>query len=197
MKRIVRKFACSLLVISPCLYAQDNFLHASGDQFYLGADVVVGGSTKLKARGHTFDDSANVGVSLVGGYEFNTHNVVKPSLELEYRHYGRASIYDLDVDGQGLFVNAKAKLFVEYNFGNVYLAPMVGIGVVNFDLKYRTDNTVYSGSETESTFQAGAEIGTRLNKNIDLSAGYRWAYADIDWLDVTLDGFYLGIRYAF
>ncbi|ROV58758.1 porin family protein [Vibrio ponticus] len=195
MKRIVHKFACSLLVISPCLYAQDNFLHASGDQFYLGADVVVGGSTKLKALDHTFDDSANVGVSLVGGYEFNTHNVVKPSLELEYRHYGQSSIQSIDVDGQGFFVNAKAKLFVEYDFGNVYLAPMVGIGVVDFDIQNSTTKADYSG--TESTFQAGAEIGTRLNKNIDLSAGYRWAYADIDSVDVTLDGFYLGIRYAF
>jgi len=112
-----------------------------------------------------------------------TNDQVTQSKNQEYRNFGNTSYSTLSVDANAFFVNAKAKLFVLYDFGNVYLAPMIGVGIVNLDVKESSLNM--SESESESAFQAGIEIGTRLANNIDLNLGYKAAYTEIDAVDIT------------
>ncbi len=97
--------------------------------------------------------------NVLAGYEFNTHSLVKTSVEVEHRTFGEVdNTGTLKVDGDALFVNAKAKLFVLYDFGNLYLAPMVGLGEVTID---GSGNGV-SFSESQTGYQVGLEFGTRL-----------------------------------
>ncbi|ANU39102.1 outer membrane beta-barrel protein [Vibrio scophthalmi] len=196
----MRKLPLALAVLAslsaPLSYAQTNDqVTQSKNQFYAGVDLEFAGSAKASLGNAKIEDNSDIGFSVVGGYEFSAHKQVKPSLELEYRNFGNTSYSTLSVDANAFFVNAKAKLFVLYDFGNVYLAPMIGVGIVNLDVKESSLNM--SESESESAFQAGIEIGTRLANNIDLNLGYKAAYTEIDAVDITLDGFYIGARYAF
>lgn len=196
----MRKLPLALAVLASLsasfCYAQTNEqVTQSKNQFYAGIDIEFAGSTKASVGDITIEDNSDIGFSFVGGYEFNPHKQVKPSVELEYRSFGDTSYSTLSVDANAVFINAKAKLFVLYDFGNVYLAPLIGVGIVNLDVKESSLNI--SSSESESAFQAGIEIGTRLANNIDLNLGYKAAYTEIDDVDVTLDGFYIGARYGF
>ncbi len=195
----IRPFALVLLTscIATTAIAQpiSDIVTKSTNQFYAGFDLEAGGSAKADVLGTTIEDNSDIGFSLIGGYEFATHEVVKPSLELEYRKFGGTDYHTLSVDAQAFMVNAKAKLFVLYDFGNIYLAPMFGVGVVDLDVKESL--TGLNSSDTETAIQAGLEIGTRINEKMDLNFGYKAAFTEVENIDVTLDGFYLGFRYFF
>ena len=179
-------------------YVQANeHVTQSESQFYAGADIEFAGRTRVSQGGASIKDTSDIGFSFYAGYEFDVdfNNLVKPSLELQYRSFGDASFSTVSMDSYGVFLNGKAKLFVLRDYGNIYFAPMFGIGHVSLDVK--DSSTKQSASESEVGYQFGMEIGTRLENNIDLNAGYRTALVDIDNIDYRLDGFYLGISYAF
>ena len=192
-----------LLLVFASLSASIGYVQAnehvtqSESQFYVGADLDFAGTAKMSDEDASLKDTSDIGFSIVTGYEFNVdfNDLVKPSLELEYRNFGDASFSTLSMDSYGVFVNAKAKLFVLRDYGNIYFAPMVGIGHVSIDMKESISKL--SASESDIGLQAGLEIGTRLKNNIDLNVGYRAAFIDIDSVDFRLDGFYVGARYAF
>ena len=198
MNKINGLIVTASLLLSTFSYAKTSeYIEQSGNQFYVGADLSMANEVKMKVDGgfsHT--ESSDLGYNLVLGYEFNTHQVVKTSIEAEYRKFGDVDLDDTSSvtgDADAFFINAKAKLFVSYAFGNIYFAPMIGVGRVNVDIKGAGINH----SENDSVFQVGGEFGTRLPQGFDLNLGYRAAFSDIDEADVTLSGVYAGIRYYF
>ncbi|RJX68895.1 porin family protein [Vibrio sinensis] len=199
MKNVVGLIAGSLILFSTSAIAKpDDFVTKTGDKFYIGADITAANSVDITIHGASADETADLGFNLLAGYEFNTHPLVKTSVEAEYRNFGEAdSTGVLKVDGNALFVNAKAKLFVQYDFGNLYLAPMVGVGQISIDGS--TSNTSFS--ETELAYQAGVELGTRLRQGVDLHLGYRATFTTVNYggsdIDVDLSGAYIGARYFF
>ncbi|MDD9200877.1 porin family protein, partial [Aliivibrio sp. S2MY1] len=86
----------------------------------------VANNIELKVGSLSAEEQTDLGYNLVAGYEFDTHRVVKTSIEAEYRTFGGIdNTGSLSSDGDAFFINAKAKLFVLYDFGNIYFAPMV------------------------------------------------------------------------
>ncbi|AIL71688.1 hypothetical protein VV93_v1c26120 [Vibrio vulnificus] len=199
MKISIGLMFSGLFLCSPCSYAKEGeFVKSSGDQVYLGADVVVANQVDVSFDGDSVDESADMGFNVLVGYEFNTHPLVKTSVEAEYRQFGDVNnTGEYTVDGDAFFLNLKTKLFVLYDFGNLYLAPMVGVGKVSMDV---VGNGV-SLSESHTGYQAGVEVGTCLSQGVDLHAGYTAAYTSIpqggDDINIKLSGAYIGIRYAF
>lgn len=204
MNKLGSLFVGILAVMSTdSLAATSDFVKKSGDQFYVGGDIAAANRVDIDIDNLSGDEATDIGFNLIGGYEFNTHPFVKPSLEVEYRTFGDVeNTGRVKVDGDAFFINFKTKLFVQYDFGNLYLAPLVGIGQLAIDGK----GNGISLSEKETSYQAGLEFGTRLKQGIDLHIGYRTTLTelnkfdslgnDID-IDISFSGAYVGARYYF
>lgn len=195
MKNITRLSVSGLLLLSATSLAQtEGGVKNSGDQFYLGADLTFANNVNVSEGGDSADQTSDVGFNFAAGYEFNTHTLVKTGVEAEYRFFGDADFSDVsNVDGDAFFINLKPKLFVLYDFGNLYFAPMVGVGHISIDGK--TNNQRFS--ENKAGYQAGVEFGTRLKQNIDFHLGYRATFVSLDDTDFNLSGAYAGARYFF
>lgn len=94
--------------------------------FYAGVDIGFYNETELEYSGSAIEDSSDLSdfsYNLVGGYEFNTHDVVKLGLEAEYRKIGKVSYNDLmDIEGQAFFVNIKPKFIVQGDVLDLYVS---------------------------------------------------------------------------
>ncbi|MDN3681799.1 outer membrane beta-barrel protein [Vibrio tapetis subsp. quintayensis] len=196
MPKIKGLIAASLILSSASSYANVNdHVQKSDNQFYIGADLSMANQVELEVGTASAKESSDLGYNLVAGYEFDTHQVVKTSIEAEYRTFGEIdNTGSFSSDGDAFFINAKTKLFVLYDFGNIYLAPMAGVGKININVK---DSANQNHSKKETGYQLGVEIGTRLSQGLDLNLGYRAAFTKIEDINVTLTGFYLGARYFF
>ncbi|OCH19271.1 outer membrane beta-barrel protein [Aliivibrio sp. 1S128] len=196
MGKLKGLIAASLILTSASSYANVNeHVQKSNNQFYIGADLSMANNVELEIGNASAEESSDLGYNLVAGYEFDTHRVVKTSIEAEYRTFGEIdNTGSLSSDGDAFFINAKAKLFVLYDFGNIYFAPMVGVGQIDINVK---DSANQNYSKKEMGYQLGAEIGTRLPYGLDLNLGYRAAFTEIEEANLTLTGFYLGARYFF
>lgn len=196
MSKLKGLIATSLMLLSAPSFANVNeHVKESGNQFYIGADFSMANNVELEIGSGSVEESSDLGYNLVAGYEFDTHRLVKTSIEAEYRTFGEIdNSGSLSSDGDAFFINAKAKLFVLYDFGNIYFAPMIGVGQIDINVK---DSANQNYSKTETGYQLGAEIGTRLPQGLDLNLGYRAAFTEIEEANLTLTGFYLGARYFF
>tara|TARA_B100001059_G_scaffold235236_1_gene280219 strand:+ start:1427 stop:1819 length:393 start_codon:yes stop_codon:yes gene_type:complete len=86
-------------------------------QFYIGTDIGLHNETESEYLGRSIEDSpdlSDLSYNLVGGFEFNTHDVVKLGLEAEYRKLGKVTYNEImDIEGQAFFINVKPKFIVE------------------------------------------------------------------------------------
>ncbi|WP_417884438.1 outer membrane protein [Vibrio rumoiensis] len=204
MKGSKALFAAAALFSSTTCYAQaDNFVRQTGDQFYIGADLAFSNTIKLDVDDVSGDDHSDMGYNIVAGYEFSTHDVVKTSIEAEYRKFGDADFSDsgnyLNIDSHAYFINFKAHLFVLDDFGNFYLAPMIGVGQMSIDSK--SSILQLNVDKDRFAYQVGAELGIRFRKNFDVHLGYRSMYSqftvsDSD-VDINMRDIYAGVRYFF
>lgn len=166
-------------------------------QFYIGADIGLYNETELEFPNNAIEDSSglsDLSYNLVGGYEFNTHDVVKLGLEAEYRKVGKVSYSDsMDIEGQAFFVNVKPKFIVKGDVLDLYVSLLAGVGSMDMDVKM----SGVSESKSEAAYQVGAELGAIVSDNIDIHLGYRNARVEIDSLDVSSQTAYVGARYKF
>ncbi|UPR48838.1 porin family protein [Vibrio cyclitrophicus] len=165
--------------------------------FYAGVDIGFYNETELEYSGSAIEDSSDLSdfsYNLVGGYEFNTHDVVKLGLEAEYRKIGKVSYNDLmDIEGQAFFVNIKPKFIVQGDVLDLYVSLLAGVGSMDIEAKAFG----ISGSKSEAAYQVGAELGAIVTDNIDIHIGYRYANVEIESIDVSPQTAYLGARYHF
>lgn len=195
--------AITIVGLSSNVVAQTEEIESSKEKsqgsVYLGAGLSFYNNTELEYKGSSIDESADFGdfgYNLLAGYEFNTHKVVKLGVELEYRHFGEVNYAgQLDVKGDAFFINARPKFIVSYDYADLYVSLIAGLGTVDID----ATATQYgiSASKSEAAFQYGAEFGILLNDHIDLHLGYRVALVDIEDTDIALNSGYAGIRYHF
>ncbi|WP_406708018.1 outer membrane beta-barrel protein [Vibrio chanodichtyis] len=166
--------------------------------FYIGADLSFYNKTELELGGISIDkkgDFDDLGYSAVIGYQFDIHKVVKIGVEGEYRSFGKINYYEeLDVKGNGVFLNIKPKFIVLGDYADVYVGLLAGIGSMDMDAKL-TNEPSYSKSEVG--YQFGAELGIIVNRAIDLYLGYRSAHVDIEDVNISISSGYAGIRYHF
>ncbi|WP_333913546.1 porin family protein [Vibrio coralliirubri] len=159
--------------------------------FYAGVDIGFYNETELEYRG---SDLSDFSYNLVGGYEFNTHDVVKLGLEAEYRKIGKVNYNDLmDIEGQAFFVNIKPKFIVKGDVLDLYVSLLAGVGSMDMEAKAFG----VSDSKSEAAYQVGAELGAIVTDNIDIHIGYRFANVEIESIDVSPQTAYLGARYHF
>ncbi|WP_163133954.1 outer membrane beta-barrel protein [Agarivorans sp. Alg241-V36] len=160
---------------------------------YLGADFAFSNETELKVDGISLKDNNDVGFNLVGGYAFEASEKFKIGLEAEYRTIGDVTYLDvLKGSGSAFYLNAKPMFFFTQN---AYIAGLIGLGSMELELKNLSTNE--TASESDSSLQLGVEGGYVFNNGLGLNAGYRSANADIDGVDITVSGFYAGLRYNF
>ncbi|MFA0609024.1 outer membrane beta-barrel protein [Vibrio sp. 10N.222.49.B4] len=167
--------------------------------FYAGVDVGFYNETKLEYRGMKIEDSsdlADLSYNLVGGYEFNTHDVVKLGLEAEYRKIGKVNFAQMvDIEGQAFFVNVKPKFIVKGDVLDLYVSLLAGVGSMDMDMKIKALG--FSASKSETAYQIGGEFGAIITDNIDVHIGYRSAHIEIESIDVSSKTAYIGARYHF
>ncbi|MEZ8012112.1 outer membrane beta-barrel protein [Vibrio sp. 10N.222.54.F12] len=165
--------------------------------FYAGVDVGFYNETELEYRGSKIEDSsdlADLSYNLVGGYEFNTHDVVKLGLEAEYRKIGKVNFAQMmDMEGQAFFVNVKPKFIVKGDVLDLYVSLLAGVGSIDTEIKAFG----LSASESEAAYQIGGEFGAIITDNIDVHIGYRSAHIEIESIDVSSKTAYIGARYHF
>ena len=161
--------------------------------FYAGVDTGFYNETELEYSGSAIEDSSDLSdlsYNLVGGYEFNTHDVVKLGLEAEYRQIGKVNFSDvMDIEGQAFFVNIKPKFIVKGDVVDLYVSLLAGVG--SMDMEANSD------SKSEAGYQVGGELGAIVTDNIDIHLGYRNARVEIDSIDVSSQTAYIGARYHF
>lgn len=165
--------------------------------FYAGVDIGFYNETELEYRGSAIEDSSDLSdlsYNLVGGYEFNTHEVVKLGLETEYRQIGKVNFSDvMDIEGQAFFVNIKPKFIVKGDVVDLYVSLLAGVGSMDMEAKAFG----VSESKSETGYQVGGELGAIVTDNIDIHLGYRNARVEIDSIDVSSQTAYIGARYHF
>lgn len=165
--------------------------------FYAGVDIGFYNETELEDRGSAIEDSSDLSdlsYNLVGGYEFNTHDVVKLGLEAEYRQIGKVNFNDvMDIEGQAFFVNIKPKFIVKGDVVDLYVSLLAGVGSMDMEVKALG----ISDSKSETGYQIGGELGAIVTDNIDIHLGYRNARVEIDSIDVSSQTAYIGARYHF
>ena len=184
--------------VSSHAFASDNENSSrENGHFYAGVDVGFYNETELEYRGSAIEDSSDLSdfsYNLVGGYEFNTHDVVKLGLEAEYRKIGKVNYSDvMDVEGQAFFVNIKPKFIVKGDVLDLYVSLLAGVGSMDMEAKAFG----MSGSESEAAYQVGGELGAIVTDKIDIHLGYRNARVEIDSVDVSSQTAYIGARYHF
>ena len=107
--------------------------------FYAGVDIGFYNETELEYSGSAIEDSSDLSdlsYNLVGGYEFNTHDVVKLGLEAEYRQIGKVNFSDvMDIEGQAFFVNIKPKFIVKGDVVDLYVSVLAGVGSMDMEAK--------------------------------------------------------------
>ncbi|MEZ9657138.1 porin family protein [Vibrio splendidus] len=165
--------------------------------FYAGVDIGFYNETELEYRGSAIEDSSDLsGLSynLIGGYEFDTHDVVKLGVEAEYRKIGKVNFNDvMDIEGQAFFLNVKPKFIVKGDVLDLYVSILAGVGSMDMEAKAFG----VSGSKSEAAYQVGAELGAIVADNVDIHIGYRYANVEIESIDVSPQTAYLGARYHF
>lgn len=187
----------SILAMNSYALASDKENSKELGQFYVGADIGLYNETESEYLGRSIEDSSDLSdlsYNLVGGYEFNTHDVVKLGLEAEYRKIGKVSYSDsMDIEGQAFFVNVKPKFIVKGDALDLYVSLLAGVGSMDMDVKMSGT----SESKSEAAYQVGAELGAIVSDNIDIHLGYRNARVEIYDVDVSSQTAYIGARYKF
>ncbi|PMG28315.1 hypothetical protein BCU97_22405 [Vibrio splendidus] len=165
--------------------------------FYAGVDIGFYNETELEYRGSAIEDSSDLSdlsYNLIGGYEFDTHDVVKLGVEAEYRKIGKVNFNDvMDIEGQAFFLNVKPKFIVKGDVLDLYVSLLAGVGSMDMEAKALG----VSGSKSEAAYQVGAELGAIVADNVDIHIGYRYANVEIESIDVSPQTAYLGARYHF
>ncbi len=153
--------------------------------------------TESEYLGRSIEDSSDLSdlsYNLVGGFEFNTHDVVKLGLEAEYRKLGKVTYNEtMDIEGQAFFVNVKPKFIVEGDVLDLYVSLLAGIGTMDMEIKALGSSV----SKSEAAYQVGAELSAIVSDNIDIHLGYRNARVEIDSVDISSQTAYVGARYKF
>lgn len=187
----------SIFAMNSYALASDKENSKELGQFYVGADIGLYNETESEYLGRSIEDSSDLSdlsYNLVGGYEFNTHDVVKLGLEAEYRKLGKVSYSDsMDIEGQAFFVNVKPKFIVKGDALDLYVSLLAGVGSMDMDVKMLG----ISESKSEVAYQVGAELGAIVSDNIDIHLGYRNARVEIYDVDVSSQTAYIGARYKF
>lgn len=177
-----------LLLASAAMFASGIVSANTG--LYIGADIALSNETELEDNGISITGDNDPGYNFVVGYDLQTHDSVKIGFEGEYRTFGDVSYYNVvTIDGDGIFLNAKPKLYAQGS--NVYFAGLFGVGQMEFE------SATLSGSDSSSALQYGAEIGFEFEQNLVVNAGYRAATAEFEGTDVTVSGLYAGARFKF
>ena len=185
----------SIFAMNSYALASDKENSKELGQFYIGVDIGLYNETEY--LGSSIEDSSDLtdlSYNLVGGFEFNTHDVVKLGLEAEYRKLGKVTYNEImDIEGQAFFVNVKPKFIVEGDVLDLYVSLLAGIGTMDMEVKALGA----SASKSEAAYQVGAELGAIVSDNIDIHLGYRNARVEIDSVDISSQTAYVGARYKF
>lgn len=187
----------SIFAMNSYALASDKENSKELGQFYIGVDIGLYNETESEYLGRSIEDSSDLtdlSYNLVGGFEFNTHDVVKLGLEAEYRKLGKVTYNEImDIEGQAFFVNVKPKFIVEGDVLDLYVSLLAGIGTMDMEVKALGA----SASKSEPAYQVGAELGAIVSDNIDIHLGYRNARVEIDSVDISSQTAYVGARYKF
>ncbi|MCG9563548.1 porin family protein [Vibrio chagasii] len=187
----------SIFAMNSYALASDKENSKELGQFYIGADIGLYNETESEYLGRSIEDSSDLSdlsYNLVGGFEFNTHDVVKLGLEAEYRKLGKVTYNEImDIEGQAFFVNVKPKFIVKGDALDLYVSLLAGVGSMDMDVKMSGT----SESKSEAAYQVGAELGAIVSDNIDIHLGYRNARVEIYDVDVSSQTAYIGARYKF
>ncbi|WP_053395378.1 outer membrane beta-barrel protein [Vibrio nereis] len=181
-----------LLLASVAMFASGIVSANTG--LYIGADIALSNETELEDNGISITADNDPGYNFVVGYDMQTHDSVKIGFEGEYRTFGEVNYSNIiTADGNGVFLNAKPKLYAQGS--NVYFAGLFGVGKMDLDIT--STQTGVTINESSSALQYGAEIGFEFEQNLVLNAGYRAATAEIKGTDVSVSGLYAGARFKF
>ncbi|WP_411993886.1 porin family protein [Agarivorans sp. DSG3-1] len=160
---------------------------------YIGVDFAFANDTELQFDGISISDSNDPGINLVGGYAFAPSENFKIGVEAEFRTMGDVTYLGvLKSSGSAFYLNAKPMFFFNKN---IYIAGLLGMG--QMELEVKDIESGVSASESDTSFQIGAEGGYVFDNGLGLNVGYRSASADIDGIEVTTNGFFAGLRYNF
>ncbi len=179
-------------VVAPILLGVCGVASAGG--VYIGADAALGNKTALETQGASFDESNEVGLGALAGYNFTITPMFDLGVEAEYRTIGEA---DFDIGNKyqssGAFYGVNLRPKYTLSTG-AFAAAVIGVG--QMEMKLSND----SGSETKSgmAYQLGVEGGYAFDSGIDLVIGYRFTEAsDIEGIEFGVSGIYGGARYNF
>ena len=89
----------SIFAMNSYALASDKENSKELGQFYIGADIGLYNETESEYLGRSIEDSSDLSdlsYNLVGGFEFNTHDVVKLGLEAEYRKIGKVTYSEIN-----------------------------------------------------------------------------------------------------
>lgn len=177
-----------LLLASVAMFASGIVSANTG--LYIGADIALSNETEIEINDFSISSDNDPGYNFVVGYDMQTHDSVIIGFEGEYRSFGEVTFGDAPpIEGDAWFLNGKPKLYAQGS--NVYFAGLFGVGQMEFE------SSAFSGSDSSSALQYGAEIGFEFEQNLVLNAGYRAATAEFDGVDVTVSGLYAGARFKF
>ncbi len=179
----MKKIILPLILLSSSVFADDHF--------YVGGAFSIANQTELQSSGTTIDENSDLGINLVGGYNFAVHKHIDLGVELEYQYLGETEFTDAaSFDGNALYVNVRPKFYESGN--NLYSALILGGGILSGEAKL----SGVKQSESEFSYQLGLEVGYMID-DFDLNLGYRFRGAEFGDVDVSLQGVVAGLRYNF
>lgn len=157
-------------------------------------------TTSAKAR-EDFGDVWNISGAL--GYKYKYFRIegeyiYRDDVDDEYKYSsgGHTSTHKVTLESDSIMANA----YIDF-MPNFWISPYItgGIGLTRLDLR-----NIESGGFTESksadnfTWMLGGGLSLRLNKCVNLDAGYRYMdMGDIDDANINVHEIYGGLRFTF
>lgn len=165
---------------------------AAAQGLYGKADVGVGFSGSLEAEGESLDLETGYQVGGAVGYAYPN------GLRIE----GELAYTTNDIDVQGAPISADLSAFgafanAYYDFGTGKIRPFVGagLGYVNGELELSGGGDSFSGDGSGVGYQAKAGISFAASDRLVWEVGYRYLSADINDVEVEIQGATVGARF--
>ncbi|WP_112480323.1 outer membrane protein [Vibrio variabilis] len=181
------------VVVAPIIFGVCGVASASG--VYIGADLALGNKTALETQGASFDETNEVGLGALAGYNFTITPMFDLGVEAEYRTIGEAdfNIDDNKFQSSGSFYGVNLRPKYTLSTG-AFAAAVIGVGQMEMKLSHNSTSETNSGT----AYQLGVEGGYAFDSGVDLVIGYRFTEAsDIEGIEFGVSGIYGGARYNF
>ncbi|KXF81109.1 porin family protein [Enterovibrio coralii] len=160
---------------------------------YVGANILFAAQSEFELSGVALSEDADTGFDAQLGYQMKLTDHINLGLELEFRSFGEADFANvLKMEGSAFYFNAKPKFYVDDD-KSFYVGGLVGLGSMEIELNTSSG----SASDSDTSIQFGVEAGYEMDSGFGFNLGYKVAKAEIQTVDFTYDGVYVGINYLF